>query len=147
MMSNISQNDDMNRELTNICQSVWCPATVYPDGHWEYLGDISLKFCELSKILSRNLYIAKIVLLVRISSWNFARVPKAMLCSHVQSFSLKFSPYIWFLALYIFTRLFQRARKTLLKQPRLSCTLSLVSKLLIETRYSHKLTIYANNTK
>ena len=48
---------------------------------------------------------------------NFVRVPKAMLWAHVQSFGLKFSPSMWFLALYIFVRLFWRARKTLVKQP------------------------------
>ena len=54
---------------------------------------------------------------MRISSWNLVRVPKAMLWAHVQSFSLKFSPYMWLLALYIFARLFWRARETLVKQP------------------------------
>ena len=45
----------------------------------EFWGDVSLTIHELSKIVSWNLYITKIVLLIRISSWNFARVPKAML--------------------------------------------------------------------
>ena len=35
--------------------------------------------------------------------------PKAKLWAHVQSLSLKFSPKIWFLILYIFVRLFWRA--------------------------------------
>ena len=39
------------------------------------LGDVSLTFRELSKIFSRNLCISKIVLVVRMSSWNFVRVP------------------------------------------------------------------------
>ena len=55
------------------------------------LGVVSLTFRELSKIFSRNLCIAEIVLLMRISSRNFVRVPKAMLWAHIQSFSLKFS--------------------------------------------------------
>ena len=58
----------------------------------QHLGAVSLTFGELSKILSRNLCIAEIVLLMRISSWNFVRVPKAMLWAHAQSLSLKFSP-------------------------------------------------------
>ena len=44
------------------------------------LGCVSLTFYELSTILSGNLCITEIVLLIRISSWNFVRVPKAMLC-------------------------------------------------------------------
>ena len=40
-------------------------------------GVVSLTFRELSKIFSRNLCIAEIALLMRISSWNFIRVPKA----------------------------------------------------------------------
>ena len=55
-------------------------------------GVVSLTFHELSKIFSWNFCIAEILLLMRISSWNFVRVPKAMLWAHVQSFSLKFSP-------------------------------------------------------
>ena len=84
---------------------------------WCHQGVVSLTFCELSKIFSRNLCIAEITLPMRISSWNLVRVPKAMLWAQVQSFSLKFSPYMWLLALYIFARLFWRARKTLVKQP------------------------------
>ena len=53
---------------------------------------VSLTFRELSKIFSWNLCIAEIVVLMRISSWNFVRVPKAWLWAHVQSFSLKLSP-------------------------------------------------------
>ena len=54
-------------------------------------GGVSLTFRELSKIFSRNLYIIKIALLMRISSFNFVTVPKAWLWAHVQRFSLKFS--------------------------------------------------------
>ena len=82
------------------------------------LGVVSLKFCELSKITSRNLCIAEVVLLMSNSSWNFIRVPQALLTAHVQRFSLKFSPQMWMLALYIFARLFWRARETLVKQSR-----------------------------
>ena len=78
---------------------------------------VSLKFRELSKTFSRNLCIAEIVLFVRISSWNFVRVPKATLWAHVQSFNLKFSTQKWFPARFVFARLFWRARKTLVKQP------------------------------
>ena len=70
----------------------------------------------LQKIISKFVY-CKNRLLMRISSWNFVRVPKAMLWAHVQSFSLKFSLKMWFLTLYIFARLFWRAHKTLVKQP------------------------------
>ena len=49
-------------------------------------GGVSLTFREPSKIFSRNLCIAEIVLLMRILSWNFVRVPKAMLW-HVYKFS------------------------------------------------------------
>ena len=52
-------------------------------------------FTNVSRALqkfSRNLCIAQIVLVMRISSWNFVRVPKALLWAHVQIFRLKFSP-------------------------------------------------------
>ena len=80
-------------------------------------GVVSLRFCMLSKIFSRNLCITEIVLLMRISSWNFVREPKAMLWAHVQSFSLKFSTWMWFPALCIFARLFWRVRETIVQQP------------------------------
>ena len=73
------------------------------------MGGVSLTFHELSKIFSQNLCITEIVFM-RIPSQNFVRVPKAMLWAHTQSFSLKFSLQMWFLALYIFTRLFWRAK-------------------------------------
>ena len=63
-------------------------------------------FRKLSKIFSLNLCIAEIILLMRISSWNFILEPKATLWAHVQNFSLKFLPQMWFLVLYIFTRIF-----------------------------------------
>ena len=51
-----------------------------------------------------------------ISSWNFVRMPKAMLLAPVKSFRLKFSAWMLFLALFIFARLFWRSRETLVKQ-------------------------------
>ena len=42
---------------------------------WHQPGVVSLTFHELSKIFSRNLCIAEIVLVMKISSWNFVRVP------------------------------------------------------------------------
>ena len=66
---------------------------------------------------SRNLCIVEIVIVMRISSWNFVRVPKAMLWAHEQCFSLKFSPYMQYLALCIFGRIFWRAREMFVKQP------------------------------
>ena len=53
--------------------------------------------------------------LPRISSWNFVRAPKAK--PKAISFSLKFSTEMLFLALYVFARLFWRAREMLVKQP------------------------------
>ena len=57
----------------------------------ESLGGDSLTFRELSKIFSQNLCVAEIVLLMRISSWNFVRVSKSLLWAHVPNFSLTFS--------------------------------------------------------
>ena len=53
------------------------------------LGVISLTFRELSKIFSWNLCIADIIVLLRISSWNFVRVPKAMLLGTRTKFQLE----------------------------------------------------------
>ena len=41
-------------------------------------GVVSLTFRELSKIISRKYTIPEITFMVKISSWNFERVPKAM---------------------------------------------------------------------
>ena len=49
---------------------------------WRYFsvtGGVSLMFCELFKTFSRNLCFAKIIVLMRIPSWNFVCMPKAML--------------------------------------------------------------------
>ena len=70
----------------------------------------------LQNILSKFVYCRN-----RTSYENF----KLRLCTfaqsytwaHVQSFGLKFSSQMWLLALYIFRRLFWRARETLVKQP------------------------------
>ena len=56
-----------------------------------YLGVVTLTFRELSKIILRKYTILEITFMVRISSWNFVRGPKAMLWAHTQSSSLKFS--------------------------------------------------------
>ena len=40
---------------------------------------VSLTFRELYKMFSRNLCIAQMIFLMRISSWNFVHVPIAML--------------------------------------------------------------------
>ena len=45
----------------------------------------------LSKIISWKYTISGNTFMVRISSWNFVRVPKAWLWAHVQGFSLKFT--------------------------------------------------------
>ena len=54
------------------------------------------RLCEVIKTFSRNLCITAIVFLVRISSWNCVRVPKAMLWADVHSFRLKFSQEVRF---------------------------------------------------
>ena len=91
------------------------PQLEIPSLYWDGTQTVGffLKFRELSKIFSWDLCIAEITFMVRILSWNFARVLKTLLWAHVQSFSLKFAPNIWLLELYIFARLFGRARKTL----------------------------------
>ena len=81
------------------------------------LGVVSLTFRELSKIISRKYTTPEMTFTVRISSWNFVRVPKALLRAHVQSFSLKFSSQVLFLQYTNFERIFWRARETLVKQP------------------------------
>ena len=48
---------------------------------WNLEG-VSLTFHELSKIFSRNVCIAKILHLMRISSWNFVCVPKSQCFGH-----------------------------------------------------------------
>ena len=58
---------------------------------WVNQGVVSLTFRELSKIILRKYTILEITFMVRISSWNFVCVLKAMLWAHVRSFSLKFS--------------------------------------------------------
>ena len=55
------------------------------------LGVVSLTFHKLSKIISREYTMPEITFTVRISSWNFVRVPKAWFWAHIQSFSLDFS--------------------------------------------------------
>ena len=85
-------------------------------------GIVSLTVRELSKIFSRNLCIAGIVLFMRSSGWNFVHMAEAFLWPHVQGLSLKFSPYMWFLALYILAILLWRARETLVKQPQANST-------------------------
>ena len=75
---------------------------------WLLKGCVSLMIQELSKIFSWNLCIVEIVLLMRISSWNLG--------THT-NFSLKFSSWMWFMALNIFARLFSRACEMIVKQP------------------------------
>ena len=79
-------------------------------------GAVSLTFRELSKEILRKYTMPKIPFMVKISSWNFVRVPKAWLWAHLQSFSLKFSQ-VRFLRYTNFERKFWRARETLVKRP------------------------------
>ena len=60
------------------------------------LGVVSLTFRELFKIISRKYTMPKITFMLRISTPDFERVPKAWLWAHVQSFSLKFSSEVRF---------------------------------------------------
>ena len=85
-------------------------------GIW-HQGVVSLTFRELSKIISRKYTTPEITFMIRISSWNLVRVPKAWLWAHVQSFNLKFWSQALFLQYTNFERIFWRARKTLVKQP------------------------------
>ena len=62
----------------SISFAYWFHHGVYGDILKVPLGGVSLTFREFSKIFSQNLCIAEIILLMRISSWNFVRVPKAM---------------------------------------------------------------------
>ena len=80
-------------------------------------GVVSLTLRELSKIISRKYTMPEITYMVRISSWNFVREPKARLWAHVQSFNLKFSWEVRFLQCINSERIFWRARETLVKQP------------------------------
>ena len=81
------------------------------------LGDVSLTFRELPKILSRKYTTPEITFMVRISIWKFVRVPKARLWAHLQSFSLKFSSQVIFMQYTNFEIIFWRAREMLVKQP------------------------------
>ena len=54
-----------------------CGVACY-NGCGNTLGGVSKMFHELSKIFSRNLCFAEIILLARISSWNFICAPKAL---------------------------------------------------------------------
>ena len=80
------------------------------------LGVVSRTFRELSKIISRKYTMTVITFMVRISSWNFVRVPKVWLWACEQSFSLKCSYDVRFLQHTNFERIFWRARETLVKQ-------------------------------
>ena len=82
-LAELKSNNHTDLGWSSKTRSVWCKLMSR--------GGVSLAFCELSKIFSRNLCIAEIVLLMRISSWNFVCVPKAMLWAHIHSFSLKLS--------------------------------------------------------
>ena len=63
---------------------VWRSGTYRPIFKWvvktwpQDLGVVSLTFCELSKIFSRNLCIAEFIVLLRISNWNFVH----WMCAH-----------------------------------------------------------------
>ena len=54
---------------------------------WTYQGGVWVTFRELPKVFSRNLCLAEMVLLMRISSLNFVQVPKAMCFGHTYKVS------------------------------------------------------------
>ena len=61
-----------------------CMLMIYNSNH-----SGGVKFCELSKIFSRNLCITEIILLMRNSSWNFVHVPKAKALGTCTKFQLE----------------------------------------------------------
>ena len=63
----------------------------FQHGRHSIQGVVSLTFCKLFKTISQKYTMSEITFIVRISSWNFICVPKALLWAHVQSFSVKFS--------------------------------------------------------
>ena len=73
---------------------------------WQGPGGVFHQCFQSSPKYSLEICVLQKSYFMRSSSWYFARVPKAILWEHVQSFSLKFSPYMWFLALTISARLF-----------------------------------------
>ena len=91
---NVSLVISQYKLLSKHLNCLWFKTPWYSYRHcWGFFpGVVSLTFRKLFKIFSRDLYIAEIIVLMRISCWNFVCVPKAMLSAHVQSFSLKFSP-------------------------------------------------------
>ena len=79
-------------------------------------GVISLMFLELSKTIWRKYTMPEITFILRISSWNFARVLEAWLWAHILSFRLKFSE-VRFLQ---YARIFWRPQEMLVKLPPLT---------------------------
>ena len=105
------------------------------------LGFVSLKFGELSKIISRKYTVPEITFMMRISSWNFVCVAKAGLWPHIQSFNLKFSSEVKYLQYRNFERISWRARETLVKQPPdVIVTLSVGSEIGFLNHLNHQLT-------
>ena len=78
-------------------------------------GVVSLTFRELSKKISRNLCITQIVLLMRISSWNFVRVPCFWHTYNFSDWNSHHKCDFW--CCLFFARIFWGARETLVKLP------------------------------
>ena len=61
--------------------NIWHPSVL--------LGVVSLTFREIYKIISRKYTMPEIIYIVKISSWNFVRVPKSMALGTRTKFELK----------------------------------------------------------
>ena len=117
--------DTINHLTYTLNEVCWClndpnepmqeQPVYWPNYPWLFLvitqeGCFTNILRALQNILLKSEYFRN-RLLMRISSWNFVRVHKAMLWAYVQRFSLKLSPIMRFLAVYIFARLFEELAK------------------------------------
>ena len=84
----------------------------------KHQGVVSQTFRELSKTTWRKHTIPEITFMMRISSWDFVRVPKAWLWAHVQiSAWYSHKKYDFCNTQMSTRRIFWRAREMLMKQP------------------------------
>ena len=121
---------------------------------WDDLGVISLTLRELSKMFSWNLCITEIVFLRGISSWNFERVPNAVLWAHVQMFSLKFSLNMTSGTAYFHDIVLESSRNVIETTPRPPATVILTSpcvwegefELSVSSRCRENASLYFINT-
>ena len=81
------------------------------------LGVVSLRFRELSKIISWKYTMPETTFMLRISSWNFARVPKAWLWHTYKVSAWNYHKKYDFCKYTNFERISGRACEMLVKQP------------------------------